>query len=161
MASMPDAPHTLQPPCVESGCDRPAAVGDARCELHQSRLGPLPRAEAIAVVAAASPVLDAPPASALTVWRDQRFPGRFGLAAAAIATVGVVIILAASDLVPSRSTLGGELSFASLVIAALVAPAASFFSLRAASTTRRKVVAAIALSLALAPWLLLGVAVLG
>ena len=78
---MSDAPISRLP-CIEAGCDRPAAVGAARCELHASRLGPIPRAASAPPVASAPKILDVSPASPLSSWREQRFSGRFAVAAA-------------------------------------------------------------------------------
>lgn len=86
------------PHCVEPGCDRPAAEGDERCELHRVRLGsrpsrpsqpPVPRpagpAPAVLVVETA---LDAPPPAAPgRSARDQAL----ALAGWAVGSAGFVV----------------------------------------------------------------------
>jgi len=43
--------------CIEPECDRPAAEGDERCELHQSRLGARPSRPPSAAAPAVLPVI--------------------------------------------------------------------------------------------------------
>lgn len=52
--------------CCEPGCDRDASVGDARCILHATRLGALPRDVVAPPVQVEAPVAPKPEPAAVT-----------------------------------------------------------------------------------------------
>jgi hypothetical protein len=140
------------PPCVEADCDRLAAAGDRRCDLHSSRLGRLPRTDPVPVVAEPELVRDEVRIIDVPVGPDH-FPWRIGVAA--MATLTWAVHMGAMFLLPVSFTRdGGWLNGFALILAATAASLAGLYAWRAARTLSRRIAAGLAVVLSGVPWYL-------
>lgn len=98
--------------CIEDGCDRPAGVGDERCELHAARLGPSPRRLQTPVVVAALDVAPRTPAPVAAL--APVHPGRARALLAGAGSCQAVGFGALVTLAETLRFLGGSTWFPSL-----------------------------------------------
>jgi len=147
---------TSAPRCMEEDCDRPASLDDARCALHASRLGPVPRSPEFVRITEPGAVLDVATPLVPATQSASHYPRRIGITWAGVAVLAASTAAGAADALHLvyLDKLWLLVALTGGLASSVATPLWGWAALRAADTAARRRLAQVGILLGLSPWAL-------